>query len=102
MVLTPQSRLTRAADGTTFGRTACGEGPTAVSLADRQRRDRTTETTYQELGADYLDRLEAEPLQLNLVGGLERLGYQVNLERKRAEGANLSSSFRKWVDFLRF
>jgi transposase len=42
-------------------------------------------TRYQELGADYLDRLEPERLKLNLVRRLERLGYRVNLEPKRVE-----------------
>jgi transposase len=43
----------------------------------------TSDTPYQELGADYLERLEPERLKRNLVRRLERLGYQVNLEPKR-------------------
>jgi transposase len=44
----------------------------------------SSETPYQELGADYLERLEPERLKRNLVRRLERLGYQVNLEPNRA------------------
>jgi hypothetical protein len=44
----------------------------------------SSDTPYQELGADYLERLEPERLKLNLVRRLERLGFQVNLEPKRA------------------
>jgi transposase len=44
----------------------------------------SNETPYQELGADYLERLEPERLKRNLVRRLERLGYQVNLEPNRA------------------
>jgi transposase len=44
----------------------------------------SSDTPYQELGCDYLDRLEPERLKLNLVRRLERLGYQVKLEPKRA------------------
>jgi transposase len=44
----------------------------------------SSETPYRELGADYLDRFEPERLKLNLVRRLERLGYHVNLEPKRA------------------
>lgn len=44
----------------------------------------SSDTPYQELGADYLDRLEPERLKLNLVRRLERMGYQVKLEPKRA------------------
>jgi len=44
----------------------------------------SSNTPYQELGADYLERLEPERLKRNLVRRLERLGYQVNLEPKRA------------------
>jgi len=44
----------------------------------------SSDTPYQELGADYLERLEPERLKRNLVRRLERLGYQVNLEPKRA------------------
>src|SRR5215204_7488879 len=40
-VLTPHKRLTRAVHGTTFCRTPRGEGRTAVSPADQQRRDRS-------------------------------------------------------------
>jgi hypothetical protein len=36
------------------------------------------------LSADYLDRLEPERLKVNLVRRLERMGYQVKLEPKRA------------------
>ena len=43
----------------------------------------TSDTSYQELGADYLERLEPERLKHNLVRRLERLGYQVSLEPKR-------------------
>ncbi len=43
----------------------------------------TSDTPYQELGADYLEKLEPERLKLNLVRRLERLGYRVNLEPKR-------------------
>jgi transposase len=43
----------------------------------------TSDTPYQELGADYLERLEPERLKRNLVRRLERLGYHVNLEPKR-------------------
>jgi len=42
-------------------------------------------TTYQELGADYLDRLEPERLTRYFVKRLERLGHQVTLQPK--EGA---------------
>jgi hypothetical protein len=34
---------------------------------------------YQDLGANYFDRLEPERLRRNLVKRLERLGYQVTL-----------------------
>jgi len=43
----------------------------------------TSDTPYQELGADYLEKLEPERLKLNLVRRLERLGYRVNLEPNR-------------------
>lgn len=43
----------------------------------------STNTPYQELGADYLERLEPERLKRNLVRRLERLGYHVNLEPQR-------------------
>src|SRR6266536_282499 len=43
----------------------------------------TSDTPYQELGADYLEKLEPERLTLNLVRRLERLGYRVNLEPNR-------------------
>jgi transposase len=43
----------------------------------------TSDTHYQELGADYLERLEPERLKHNLVRRLELLGYQVSLESKR-------------------
>src|SRR5262249_40790977 len=42
------------------------------------------DTPDQEVGADYLDRLEPERLKLNLVRRLERLGDQVQLAPKRA------------------
>ena len=41
------------------------------------------DTPYQELGAEYLDRLEPERIKLNLIRRLERLGYQVKLDPKR-------------------
>ncbi len=44
----------------------------------------SSDTPYQELGADYLERVEPERLKLNLARRLERLGYRVNLEPKRA------------------
>ncbi|MGH6628188.1 MAG: IS110 family transposase [Burkholderiales bacterium] len=44
----------------------------------------SSDTAYQELGADYLERLEPERLKLNLVRRLERLGYQVKLEPNRS------------------
>jgi len=44
----------------------------------------SSDTPYQELGADYLERLEPERLKLNLVRRLERLGFQVKLEPRRA------------------
>ena len=44
----------------------------------------SSDTPYRELGADYLERLEPERLKLNLVRRLERLGFHVNLEPKRA------------------
>jgi len=37
-------------------------------------------TTYQELGADFLDRLEPERLTRQLVKRLEALGHKVTLE----------------------
>ena len=42
-----------------------------------------SETPYQELGADYFERLEPERLKRNLVCRLERLGYQVHLEPRQ-------------------
>jgi transposase len=39
-------------------------------------------TTYQELGADHLDRLEPERLTRYFVKRLERLGHQVTLQPK--------------------
>jgi transposase len=39
-------------------------------------------TTYQELGADYLERLEPERLARSLVKRLERLGHKVILQPK--------------------
>jgi transposase len=44
----------------------------------------SSDTPYRELGADYLERLEPERLKLNLAPRLERLGFHVNLEPKRA------------------
>ena len=44
----------------------------------------SSDTPYRELGADYLERLEPERLKLNLVRRLERLGFQVKLEPRRA------------------
>jgi|SRR5215510_1169874 len=41
------------------------------------------DTPFQELGAEYLDRLEPERIKLNLIRRLERLGYQVKLDPKR-------------------
>jgi transposase len=38
--------------------------------------------SYEELGADYLDRLEPERLTRNLVKRLERLGHKVTLQPK--------------------
>lgn len=43
----------------------------------------SSDMPYQELGADYLERLEPERLKRNLMRRLERLGYHVNLEPKR-------------------
>jgi transposase len=40
------------------------------------------QTTYKELGADYLDRLEPERLTRQLVRRLEKLGHRVTLEPK--------------------
>ena len=41
-------------------------------------------TTYQELGADFLDRQEPERLTRQLVKRLERLGHKVTLEPRPA------------------
>jgi transposase len=41
-------------------------------------------TTYQDLGPDYLDRLEPERLTRQLVRRLERLGHKVTLEPSEA------------------
>ena len=41
-------------------------------------------TSYQELGADFLDRQEPERLTRHLVKRLERLGHKVTLEAKPA------------------
>jgi transposase len=38
------------------------------------------ETTYRELGSDYLDRLDTERMTRNLVHRLERLGHKVTLQ----------------------
>jgi hypothetical protein len=35
---------------------------------------------YQELGADYFDRLNADAIRRSLVRRLERLGHRVTLE----------------------
>ncbi len=37
-------------------------------------------TSYEELGADFLDRLEPELLTRQLVNRLEKLGHRVTLE----------------------
>jgi len=42
---------------------------------------------YQDLGADYFDRLEPERLRRYLVKRLERLGYQVSLTPNENEAA---------------
>ena len=42
---------------------------------------------YQDLGADYFDRLEPERLRRYLVKRLERLGYQVSLTPNESEAA---------------
>jgi transposase len=42
---------------------------------------------YQDLGADYFDRLEPERLRRYLVKRLERLGYQVSLTPNQNEAA---------------
>jgi hypothetical protein len=39
---------------------------------------------YQELGADYLDRLEPDRRTNNLVRQLEKLGHKVTLEPQTA------------------
>ena len=41
-------------------------------------------TTYAELGADFLDRLEPERLTRQLVKRLEALGHKVTLEPEHA------------------
>jgi transposase len=38
-----------------------------------------SDVDYQDLGVEYLDRLEPERLRRDLVKRLERLGYQVTL-----------------------
>jgi hypothetical protein len=38
-----------------------------------------SDVEYQDLGVEYLDRLEPERLRRYLVQRLERLGYRVNL-----------------------
>jgi hypothetical protein len=38
-----------------------------------------SDVEYQELGVEYLDRLEPERLRRDLVQRLERLGYRVTL-----------------------
>jgi transposase len=44
-----------------------------------------SEVEYEDLGADYFDRLEPERLRRYLVRRLQALGYDVTLERKDAE-----------------
>lgn len=44
----------------------------------------TRKTVYQDLGADYLDRLGADRLTHQLVKRLERLGHKVTLQPQRA------------------
>jgi hypothetical protein len=39
-------------------------------------------TAYEELGPEYLDRLEPERLARQLIRRLERLGHKVTLEPK--------------------
>ena len=58
----------------------------------------SSETPYQELGADYLERLEPERLMRNLVRRLERLGYQVNLEPPRESRRQISLSHAAAAD----
>jgi hypothetical protein len=42
------------------------------------------ETTYQELGGDYFDRLDEAGLTRRLVRRLESLGHKVTLQRENA------------------
>src|SRR4029079_13569458 len=44
-------------------------------------------TSYQDLGPEYLDRLEPERLARQLIRRLERLGHKVTLAAKDAEGS---------------
>jgi transposase len=46
---------------------------------------------YQDLGADYFDRLEPERLKRYLVRRLQRLGYEVDLKPKEADEAHSDS-----------
>jgi hypothetical protein len=69
-------------------RTRCGHKRAIVAVAHKILvaiyHMLSSDTPYRELGADYLERLEPERLKLNLVRRLERLGFHVNLEPKRA------------------
>jgi transposase len=47
---------------------------------------------YTDLGADYLDRLHGGRAQKQLVGRLERLGFQVSLTKKEPESAAIATS----------
>ncbi|HEY2428420.1 MAG TPA: IS110 family transposase [Acidimicrobiales bacterium] len=55
-------------------------GHTLLVIVYHVLKDRAT---YEELGADYLDRLEPERLTRQLVRRLERLGHQVTLQPKQ-------------------
>ncbi len=52
-------------------------GHTLLVIIDHVLKDGTT---YQELGADFLDKLEPERLTRQLVRRLESLGHKVTLE----------------------
>jgi transposase len=54
-------------------------GHTLLVIVYHVLKDRAT---YQELGADYLDRLEPDRLTRQLVRRLEKLGHRVTLEPK--------------------
>jgi transposase len=54
-------------------------GHTLLVIVYHVLKDRAT---YEDLGADYLDRLEPERLTRQLVRRLERLGHKVTLEPK--------------------